>query len=60
MTETEFVEYLDEALEWSNEESGMIKNIRTFQSVGLMTSNKGLVVRMDDGSEFQLSVVRSK
>lgn len=60
MTETELVEYLEETLEWSNEESGMIKNVRTFDSVGMMTMNEGLVVEMKDGSEFQLTIVKSK
>ena len=60
MTENELVEYLEETLAWSNEESGMFKSVRTFDSVGMMTRNKGLVVRMKDGSEFQLTIVKSK
>ena len=32
----------------------------TFEDAGVLTRNHGLVVRMADGSEFQLTVVRSK
>jgi hypothetical protein len=63
MTTTEFVEYLDEALlsasdEWESENP--IVGTGTFDSVGMMTRNEGLVVRMKDGSEFQVTVVKSR
>ncbi|HEX8877091.1 MAG TPA: hypothetical protein VF777_10110 [Phycisphaerales bacterium] len=32
----------------------------TFDGVQLLTSNKGLVLRMEDGSEFQISIVQSR
>ena len=60
MSESEFVEYLEEIFQWSANEDGVIEDTRTFESAGLMTSNEGLVVRLDDGSEFQVSVVRSR
>jgi hypothetical protein len=60
MSESEFVEYIDEALMWSSEETGMIIGSGSFASVGMMTSNEGLVVRMNDGSEFQITVVKSR
>ena len=60
MTESEFAEYLDEALRWSSEETGMIIGTGSFESVGMMTRNEGLVVRMKDGSEFQITVVKSR
>ena len=31
-----------------------------YDELGILTSNAGLVVRMDDGSEFQITVVRSR
>ena len=34
-------------------------NVRTFEDAGIMTYNKGVVVLLDDGSEFQITVVRS-
>ncbi len=60
MSESEFAEYLDEALMWSSEEDGMIIGSGSFESVGMMTRNEGLVVRMKDGSEFQVTVVKSR
>ena len=32
----------------------------TFDGAQLLTSNKGLVLRMEDGSEFQISIVQSR
>jgi len=37
-----------------------IKRLRTYRDVGLLTNNKGIVVTMSDGSEFQVQVVQSK
>jgi len=32
----------------------------SFQDCGLLTSNDGVVLRLGDGSEFQITVVRSR
>lgn len=37
-----------------------VANVSTFEEAGVLTMNAGLVVRMDDGSEFQLTIVRSR
>ena len=37
-----------------------VQGVATFEDAGVMTRNRGLVVTMDDGTEFQLTVVRSK
>ncbi len=37
-----------------------VKEALTFEEVGLLTSNRGLVVRMADGAEFQVTIVRSR
>jgi hypothetical protein len=34
--------------------------VETFNGAGVLTMNKGLVLRMADGSEFQLTIVRSR
>lgn len=34
--------------------------VRTFAEAGLMTWNKGLVITLPDGSEYQLTIVRSR
>ena len=60
MSESEFAEYLQEALDWASNEDGMIIGSGSFESVGMLTRNEGLVVRMKDGSEFQITVVKSR
>lgn len=35
-------------------------SVRTFADACMMTNNNGLVVRFADGTEFQITVVRSK
>lgn len=34
-----------------------LDGVSTFERVGLLTSNKGLVLRMTDGTEVQLTIV---
>jgi hypothetical protein len=42
------------------EEADAIREVVTYEDAGVLTLNAGLVVRMDDGSEFQITVVRSR
>ena len=39
---------------------GNIRSASTFRDAQVLTTDAGLVVRMQDGSEFQVTVVRSK
>ncbi|MCY3024595.1 MAG: hypothetical protein NTW87_36940 [Planctomycetota bacterium] len=41
--------------EWAN-----VEMVRTFDEAGLLTGNKGIVLTMKDGTEFQISVVQSR
>lgn len=61
MSETEMQNWLTEAIDLqceANEEEPA--DVRTFEEAGVLTMNKGLVVRLPDGSEFQLTIVRSR
>jgi hypothetical protein len=60
MKEHEMESYLMEVLDWAQNEDGMIVDIDTFESAGLMTNNQGLVLKMKDGSQFQLKITKSK
>lgn len=63
MTEDEMVELLREILDAADTESVVewgIDRTDTFGDRGLLTLDAGLVVRMSDGSEFQVTVVRSR
>ena len=56
MTETTFRELLTDALLNHDEEP---VEVTSFQEDGVLTMNEGVTVRMDDGTEFQVTIVRS-
>ena len=37
-----------------------ITDVRTFEEAGVPSEDRGLVVTMSDGSEYQLTIVRSR
>ena len=37
-----------------------ILQVQTFDNAGIMTYNKGLVITLPDGSEFQVTIVQSR
>lgn len=37
-----------------------VQRIMTFSEAGLTTRNEGLVIRTQDGKEFQITIVQSK
>lgn len=53
MSESEFEEFLMELIE----ETRPGTSVRTYGDLGMMTSNKGLVVKIGD-KEFQITIVR--
>ena len=60
MTEKDFEVLLADAIwEEVEEREGQSVDIRSFEEAGILTYNKGLVVRLKDGTEFQLTIVRS-
>ena len=66
MTEQEFRGWFHDLLEeikddYDDEEDIVhMKDITTFQSSGLLTKNEGLIIRMSDDSEFQVTIVKVK
>jgi len=47
--------------EWDTENSALESaEARTFEDAGVMTNNKGLVITLPDGTEYQLTIVRSR
>ena len=38
---------------------GQLKSAASFDDAGIMTRNRGVVFHMKDGSEFQITIVRS-
>lgn len=39
---------------------GKVQSVRSFREAGLLTDNRGIVVKMDGGEEFQITIKRSK
>ena len=39
---------------------GEVSNIKTYAEAGILTRVSGLVLRMEDGSEFQITIKQSK
>ena len=37
-----------------------IESVQTFEDAGVLTMNKGLVIRMKDHREFQVTIVQSR
>jgi hypothetical protein len=65
LTEEEFAEALGMVLEESGADEVFgdrlaVSSTRSFRDVGMLTMNAGVVVKLSDGSEWQLTVVRSK
>ena len=61
MTERDFREILHEILALGmDKDEGAISSVNTFREAGVLTMNEGLVIRTEDGSEFQLTIVQSK
>ena len=36
-----------------------VRDMRTFEEAGVLTRNAGLVIRMTDGTEWQVTIVQS-
>ncbi|MCG3180435.1 MAG: hypothetical protein BIFFINMI_02796 [Phycisphaerae bacterium] len=60
LEELSFMDDEDRADAGLPDELATASRIDNFQDAGVLTRNAGLVVRMKDGSEFQLTIVQSK
>jgi 6-phosphogluconate dehydrogenase (decarboxylating) len=66
MDEYGMMELIQEGMDLIKEEDRLdgeeprIKRILTFEGAGLLTNNKGLIIRTNDGSEFQITIIKSK
>lgn len=47
-------EYDPEEICWEN------MRVRTFEEAGVLTYDKGLVISLPDGSEYQITIIQSK
>lgn len=58
MNEKQIQDKVQQAVEYWMEED--LQSVETFEEAGVLTGNKGLVLRMADGSEFQVTLVQSR
>jgi hypothetical protein len=58
--EREFQDQLTDAIELAAEENGQDVRVRSFRDEGVLTDNAGIVVTLEDGSEFQVTIVQSE
>lgn len=56
---SDFVQCIKDSIE-NAEDNEMLQGIETFEEAGFITRDKGLVVTMDDGSEFTLSIQQTE
>ena len=54
--EKQMAETIQEALA----EQDNVRSVLTYDEAGMLTNNAGLVVRTIDGSEFQITIVKSR
>ena len=60
MNENKMEDWLESVLLEANEDGIGVDGIGRFSEEGIITKNAGVVVRMDDGSEFQITIVKVK
>lgn len=62
MTDQDMQSVLQEAVEFyvGHDPHNPDISITSFADAGVLTRNAGLVLRLDDGSEFQVTVVQSR
>jgi hypothetical protein len=66
MTERELQDWMrvhledNPSVETEDGDEMAVQSVSTFDDAGLLTRNKGLVIRLEDGSEFQVTIVQSQ
>lgn len=60
-TEEDFEQFLEDAIqEEANANVDASVSVRTFREAGVLTMNRGLVVRIGDRAEYQITIVKSR
>ena len=61
MNTTELMELIAEMLHDQQSEGEVeLHSIRTFQDAGIMTTDEGIVVKLEDDSEFHITVQQTR
>ena len=59
MDETDIETFLKDAI-GCIDSAQINEYVKTFKEATILTKNKGIVIGFEDGSEFQLTIVKSK
>jgi hypothetical protein len=62
MKEKRFESLLRDLVEYADSDGAElnVRSVDTFENAGILTRNRGLVISLVDGSEFQLTIVQSQ
>ena len=60
MNTTTFTERLADFIHENRDDWQGFRTARTYAEAGVITSDDGVVIRLEDGTEYQLTVVRSR
>ena len=56
----EFVDDDDDVMYLGESEVPVASRVDTFDDAGILTMNKGLIVELENGEEFQITIVQSR
>ena len=62
MTEEDFRDALIDAISMTEEDNALndeLLSVKTFSSAGVLTDNEGMIIKLLDGSEFQVTIVKT-
>lgn len=59
MNEKEMESWLSEAITSMEDEENEVRRVSTYEEDGVLTRNKGLVVKFKNGAVFQICIVQS-
>ena len=60
MRSKDFELWLKEAIYLMNEEEPIVNRVDTFKEASILSGNDGLVIKNENGEEFQITIVKSK
>lgn len=58
MNEKEFQDFIQDVL-YAEEIDGNMQNIETFEDAGVLGNKHGLIVRLEDGTKFYLTIQKA-
>ncbi len=60
MSESEFADFIGGAVEAQADEEGHLVRVDSFERMGMLTMNSGIIISGVHGSEFHVTVMRNR